>query len=446
MTKYLTMKVTDAERVRELEVSVLSLEREVETLKEKKQDLHAQLMGVAGTSGSDDLLVSFPCYEYCGRHPRKKFCDVPVEQFSNLFLQFEVAAKSVRDQNVLDLKCISELKNYVLEQEKAERAWRKKINELKDKTGIDLAHCSEPQRENLLSLQSYQPDAYMEEIAARRKLLQKEIHAASLLVKAKGKTIQIGREHAESLKNLQTEISQLTNDIRVLKRDIEVHKNAIDDARELEEGVIHYLEEKKSVEASSRMLVEQVEQLVESLGEEREVMWVEKYGPQERLLKAQDYRLGQLEKRRRVAEGCLCHHCSVKAVNAILESKWESVPVEGLDSREDLLDVDRVIPADERIHPALHNLLVREKERLAQAICKINILVAEKESVIAAQACKLEALSRACNQSIQELDDVTSSAAFEEESLRLQALQWARQQRSYYYDLVKEKNRLSSGK
>lgn len=438
------MKVTDAERARKLEASVLMLEREVKALKEKKESLHSQLVAATGTSGSDDILVSFPCYEYCGRHPQKKFCDVPIEQFSNLSLQFEVATKSVRDQNNLDMKCISELKKYIKEQEQTERRWRKKIKDLKDKTGVDLASCSDLQRQNLLKLQSYESDTCIKEIEARRKLLNKEIYLASLLVKSKGKTLQKAKERVDELENIQNENSQLANDIRVIRRDIDVEKNGIEDAEVLWNSVATGLEEKKNVEATSRLLVEQVQQLVQNLSEEREVMLLEKYGPQERLLKAQDYRLRQLEKRRRAAEGCLRHHCSINAVNAILESKWESSPVASAETLDNLLDVDRVIPADEQIHPALHNLFVREKERLAQVICKINILVAEKESVMAAQACKLEALSRACNQSIQELDDVINSAAFEEESLRQQAVQWARQQRDYYCDLMREKSRLLS--
>lgn len=438
------MKITEAERVRELEILVHTLEQELSTLKEKKENFQSQLTVVTGSSSKADLLEQFPCYEYCGRRPRKKFRDLPIEQVCNLVQQFEVATKSVRDQNALDSKCITELKNYIREQEQGEITWRKKINDLKDKTGVDLAHCTTSQREHLLSLQSFESEAFMEEAAARRKLLRKEIQAASTLVKAKGKTILIGKEKTESVEALQCEIKQLINDVRVVRRDIEVETNALEDERVLESDVQSSLEEKKNVENNNRMLIEQVEQLVQSLTEEREVMRLEKYAPQERLLKAQDYRLRQLEKRRKATEICLRHHCSIRAVNAILESKWEAAPVETLDGRDDLLDVDRVIPEDEKIHPALHNLFLREKERLAQAICKMNIVVAEKESVMASQACKLEALSRACNHSIQELDDTANKTAFEQEDLRREAQEWAHQQRLFYYELVREKNTLSA--
>lgn len=436
------MKASEVERVRELEAAIASREREIENLKEQKSQLQSQL--VTMSSSGDDLLACYPVYEYCGRRAKKNIRDVPVEQVGNMVLQFEVATRAVQHQNAQDAQAITELKHYIREQQKSEKMWLTKRRELADKTGIDLTYASAARRSDLMNLQAYQAEASAEEVDGMKRLLQKEINAANVIRAAKGRTIELGHKQMEERNEMINAIDQLYNNIRVADRDLDLLAIEMDKLRASEEGVIQCIEDHDSKEAHNQMLVEQVEQLVVSLKEEREVLLLDKCEPQERLLKAQDFRLRQLERRLKATERCLRHNCSIKDVNAILESKWDNIAPDALEMRDDLLDLERVIPSEEKVHPALYNLFLREKEKLAQSICKINILVAEKESVMASQACRLEALSRACNQSIQELDDVANNAAFEEEKQRRQALDWARQQRNYYCDLLQEKSALSS--
>lgn len=436
------MRASETERIRALQAAVAAREQEIEALKEQKSQLQSQL--VTASASGEDLLGCYPVYDYCGRKPRKNIRDVPVEQYSNIIVQFEVATKGVEHQNAQDLLAMTELKTYIREQERAERMWVEKKKKLAEKIGFDLPSSSPARRAQLMELQGYQPEADAEEIEARKKIVAREINAALFLRYCKGKTIEIMKNKLKERDGMVDVIDQLYNNIRVADRDLELLNQEMDKLRASEEGVIQCIEDKETEAGNQQILIEQVEQLVQTIKEEKEVLLLDTCEPQERILKAQDYRLQQLEKRLKVTERCLRNNCSIKDVKAILETKWESASPETLELRDDLMDIDRIIPADEKIHPALYNLFLREKEILAQAICKINILVAEKESVMASQACKLEALSRACNQSIQDLDDVANSAAFDEEKQRQLALDWARQQRTLYLALLREKTTLEA--
>eukprot|EP00796_Vickermania_ingenoplastis_P005487 gene5487-3961_t len=432
------MRPSEVERIRELEGAIAAREREIEELKEHKEQLQSQLVSISASG--EDLLRCYPVYDYCGRRPKKNIREVPIEQFSNTLVQFDVATKAVKHQNAQDTIAVTELKNYIREQGRAEKLWREKKQKLAEETGIDLPYTSAARRSELMEMQAYQPEADPRELDARRKILLKELAAGQLIRAAKGKTIEVAKKKLAEREEMVTAIDELYNDIRVADRDIELTNQEVDRLRGSEEHAVQCIEYKNSEESHKHLLVEQVQQLVQNLNEERQELVLDKCDPQERVMKAQDYRIRQLEKRLKATERCLRNNCSIKDVQAILESKWDAVTPESLELQGDLMDIERIIPADEKVHPGLYNLFLREKEKLAQSICKINILVAEKESVMASQACKLEALSRACNQAIQELDEVANNAAFEEEKQRRQALEWAREQRAYYCELLQEKN------
>lgn len=435
------MRSSGQERARELEAAIAVRKQELDELKEQRHQLESQL--ITASASGEDLLGCYPVYEYCGRRPRRSLKDVPIEQVGNVTIQFEAAMKAIEHQNSQDDLMIAELKKSIRQQEYAEKLWREKKNELAKKTGVDLAFSSAARRTELMNLQGYRPDASPEEVEARKRILRKEMAAGRLIRFLKGKTIETAHRQMEERNEMVNAIDQLYNDIRVMDRDLEEQNRQIEELRMDEEDVIKVLDDRDATEARNQLLIEQVQLLVQSVREEKLDVLLTKCEPQTRVLKAQEYRLNQLEKRQRMTEECLKSNCSIKDVSAIVEAKWESLPPDALVVEDRHMDVEAILPADEKIHPALFNLFLREKEKLAQGICKFNVLVAEKESALASQVCKLEALSRACNQSIQELDDTANGAAFEEEGQRCQALEWAKQQRALYSDLLYEKNKLT---
>lgn len=417
-----------------------ALDREVEELTKRKTELQTQL--VSYSSSDDDLLACYPAYEFCGSRPLRDIRHIPLEQVGNIDLQLHVATDAIHHQNKMDTQTITELKEYIKEQEKMEKMFLAKDKELCDKTGFDFRVSSAVIQPELINSPVFEGETAPGELEVRKKLLAKEIKAAASLVQLKGKTIEFGHKKMEEREEMIKAIDMLYNDLRVADRDMEIQENQLVALRTSEEDLMQQLEVANGIEGQKQMLVDNVKQLVLTIREEREGVELDKCEPQERLLKAQDYRLQQLKKRLHVAEKCLQQNCSIKDVNAIMENKWLTACPETFASRDDLMDLERVIPAEEKIHPALYNLFLREKERLSKSICKMNVVAAEKESVMASQSCRLEALSRACNNSIQELDDVAAKAAFAEEKQRREVFEWARQQRAYYCELLQERNEL----
>lgn len=437
-TRKVIMRATEAERERELETAITLREREIEELEEQKRILQSQMVVATPALRSDPLLASYPALDYCGRKPRLSIRSIPIEQVGNTLSQLSIAERAIKQQNSKDSREIKNLRRLLREQEKRCSNWTAKAQALSDESGIDLKCISEKDL-NALSVDDAGNGNIIEETNARRLVVLKEIKAGEVIRHKKGNVIKALTDDIENCGIIDT-IDEIYNQIRVVDRDISVEMTAIA-RRTLEvEEVDACLEEKAlATESASRMLMEQD---VLDLRAEKEEMVNSQRIPQERVVKAQDYRLSQLESRLKAVDKALSSNHLTRDVQKIIANNWAYNTIDVSENREDLYDIERIIPAQEKIHPGLYNLFLTEKEKSTRTVSVLNIVTKEKEEVKAALTCKLEAKCREYTMLIQQLDELASSANYAEEEQRKQALLWVREHRAYYNRLLAEKQQL----
>ncbi|EPY26871.1 hypothetical protein AGDE_11050 [Angomonas deanei] len=343
------MRATAAEREREVEAAISLRENEINTLEERKKTLQSQLVVSQPSLREDPLLSSFPILDYCGKNAKYPIKSVPLEQVGNVLSQFDIAAKAIALRNKEDRVIVKDLRREIRTQEKKYVTWSEKKRRLADESGIDLKFITPQSREASFNLQNYTSEASIEEIEVRGKIIQKEIRAGKLIVEKKGKTVNELAKLVEERKGLIDEIDELYNQIRVTERDIAVEEEQIQDLVIDQEDVDFYLTEKKNhSESPSRALIEQD---VVTLKAEKEDTVNEQRIPQERVVKAQDYRLSQLEARLKAIEKALRHNKLKKEVDNIVSNSWAANTIEVPDSQEELYDIEAIIPAQEQVHP-----------------------------------------------------------------------------------------------
>ncbi|EPY27386.1 hypothetical protein STCU_05777 [Strigomonas culicis] len=434
------MRATAAERERELEVAISLREKEIQELEERKAALKSQLVVATPALREDPLLASFPILDYCGKRAKKSLLTVPLEQVGNVLSQFDIAARAIALKNKEDGVQLSALRRQLGEQEKRHNQYSEKKQRIADEAGIDIKFITPKSHGGDFALQDYCSEATIEELDTRKKVVLKETHAAKTIAAKKCNAIAELSQLVQDRKGLIDQIDELYNEIRVVDRDIAIEEEAIAHLTEDNKDADLWLADKNAPpEATSRALIEQD---VIDLKLQKEETINEQRIPQERVVKAQDYRLAQLTKRLECVDRALKHNRLSRDVNRIVSSNWSEHTIEVPESREELYEIELIIPAQEKIHPGIYNLLLTEKEKTARNVSVLNISAKEKEEVIAALSCKLEALSRECNLAIQQLDELASGSAFAEESQRTEALQWVREQRSYYNDLYVERQKL----
>ncbi|CCW68209.1 unnamed protein product [Phytomonas sp. Hart1] len=427
------MQATESERVKELETAIALRKKEKEELERKKALLQSEALDPDAGPRIDALLDSFPVLEHYVAGARKSIQDIPVEQVVHVLSQLQIAERAIIKQNANDAAEVKGLQRSFEKQQSKHTALSAKIQELS--ASLKLSRIAEGR-------QPPQVIPPLVELKARKKLIQREIRAGNVVREKKGNAIHKLSEMVANHRSVIDEIDELYNQLRVLDNECAVEMERIECLSAEVEEAESYLERKRqATDPVSCLLVKQ--NVIELKTGKNEVTNLQRI-PQERVVKAQDYRLAQLERRLKAIETTLQNNHLKRDVDKILTRKWLANTIAVSEDPKDFYDIEQIIPAQEKIHPGVYNLFLSEKEKMARTVSLLNIGTKEKEEVIASQVCKLEALCREFNMIIEELDELTANTTHIEEEERKRALAFIQEQRSYIYNLICEKKKYLS--
>ncbi|KAG5498141.1 hypothetical protein GH5_02940 [Leishmania sp. Ghana 2012 LV757] len=431
------MKATRAAREREVLASIAIREREIAALEQEKSELQSCMAVAKPKTCEDELLASFPVLNYCGKKPRQPISSVSVAQYGNIMIQLDIAKKAIDAQNQKDRSDIQELRRLIREQEKQHKAIVQKTERLAEDVGINVKLLTERQRDEIIKMHGYMTDVSLTELEARMRLVDHEVKAAKIIAEKKGAAIVALTKLVEKRRSTIDDIDSLYNQIRIVDRDTVVVSEELTRVNADIQDADAWLEARPNpADTVARKVID--EESAAILGEKEQSV-NEHRVPQERVIKAQDYRIAQLEKRAKIADKALKSNGLYHEVDKIVARSWSRREVEVPEALEELYDIEKIIPAQEKIHPGVYNLLLTEKERMARTVSILTISAKEKEEVIAALTTRLEKLAAECNAAIQELDNYASGLVFAEEKQRVQALKWVCEQREHCAKLSQQK-------
>ncbi|KAG5472590.1 hypothetical protein LSCM1_03995 [Leishmania martiniquensis] len=431
------MKATRALREREVLASIAIREREIAALEQEKSDLQSCMPVAKPKMREDPLLASFPVLDYCGRKPRQPISSVSVAHYGNIMIQLDIAKKAIDAQNQKDRSDIQELHRLIREQEKQYKAITQKTERLAEDAGIDLKFLSENRRDELIKMQDSAQDVSLTELEARMRLVDHEVKAAKIIAEKKGAAIVALAKMVEKRRSTIDDIDSLYNQIRIVDRDTVVVSEELTRVNADIQDADAWLEARPNpADSVARKVIDEESAAIRG---EKEQTVNEQRVPQERVIKAQDYRIAQLEKRAKIVEKALKSNGLSREVDKVVARSWSRREVEVPEAEEELYDIEKILPAQEKIHPGVYNLLLTEKERMARIVSILTISAKEKEEVIASLTTRLEKLAAECNAAIQELDNYASEMVFAEEEQRVQALKWVCDQRQHCAALSQQK-------
>lgn len=439
----LSIKRNSIERQRELESALALRQREVGELLQRKAQLEEELSMSLGVPDADDLSAAFPVLDYCGVRPKKDARQLHVEQIGSVMAQFDIAGKALTQRNRALRREVNELNRRIEVEGKRYRQAKQDTKQLADTTGA-LVNCPAGRVDGRNSLQSENPtDATLEKLEAQKALVAKEIRLGRLILKKKENAIlsmvSALRERAALFDN----IDELNNEIRVVDRDIKCEEETLRELNADYDAVIAKLNKfGANNECASRLLASSgIAEIKGEIGERVNVL----RRAQEKIIKAQDRRIELLERRLGCIDKALQNNHLARDVNAYLTTKWSnSKELLPLESTEEQYNLDAIEPADEKCPSAICDLLSLEEKKLCGRMRILNCVKEEKERVIDALTCKVRALCREWQETIQELDQIASEAAYEEERQRIETMQYIQEQRIQYSNLFLEKQRLKS--
>lgn len=437
------MRHNTTERRKELECAVALRQKEAEELQRRKAQLEEEISAdPAGTTHPDDLSAAYPVLDYCGARPKKDVRSIPIEQVGGVMAQFELVKGNVAQRNRALQRQVHDLNRRI---EVEGRRWRKvkqDTTSLADATGA-LINAPSGSNERESVPRANDADVTLEELEMRKALIAKEIRVGRQILEKKEKAILSMVDKIRERENLLDEIDALNNDIRVVDRDRKCEEETLRGLTAENDIVTAKLTkfEENNESASCLLIKSDIAEIKEEIGETVKGS----RRSQERIMKAQDYRLEQLERRMECIEKALKSNRLARNVNTSLTRGWEAsngLILSGDDV--DMYDLDAINPAEEKCHPAIYKLLLIEKDRLSRRNTLLDTLADEKGRVVAALTCKVEALSRDCQEAIQDLDQVVSGAAYEEEKQRIKAMEYIHEQRMHYCSLLLEKVKLKT--
>ncbi|RNF05425.1 uncharacterized protein Tco025E_07784 [Trypanosoma conorhini] len=429
-------------RRKELEFAVALRQKELEDLRQRKAELEQGLCLTPDALATDGLYAVFPVLEYCGAKPRKDVRSIPIEHVGSVLTQFEVASKALSDRNQALRHEVRELNRRIKAEGKSCAKVRENTTQLEHTTGVTAKPGNHANGSKPLVLQN-DTEVTLQELESRKALIAKEIRTGELLVKKKELSLVEMASISQQRQAVLDEIDALNNDIRVTDRDLKCEKETLQALIAEHDDVDARLQKALAARESTLLLTSQ--EGVAELKSEIHGTVADTRQRQERVIKTQNYRIEQLEHRLECIETALKNNHFTRAVDAALSRSWASKgELMTLANEEDMYDADKINPTQERCHPAIYNLFATERDRLSRYISLLELVGGEKEAVIVALRCKAQALSEECQDAIEELDQVTSDAAYEEENQRIKAIEYVEEQRMRYADLFLEKSKLKS--
>jgi hypothetical protein len=285
---------------------------------------------------------------------------------------------------------------------------------------------------------------------ARLLLVAKEIRDAQVVIAKKQQTIRDLEKTIKKQTALERATLDIYNTIRVKDREVREQKIVLEKLMTEHESIDARLRKMQAIEAVSveNKMLENVaaikQQVAYGAAEEQQV--------HQRVIKVQEFRLAQLQRRLRIISDALASHHLRDDVEVMISEALElqhrqnegpgnsqfgsggspnssaaspsrprgreravggasrvptkastsslsparsqyadpiSMEVASL-SEDELFDVDLIVPPNERVHPAIYSLLISEKERLDKKVGLQRILIAEKGAAMEMTKGKLE--------------------------------------------------------
>lgn len=413
------------ERRRELE-SVLALRRsEVALLREQKTRLLSELLqqrrdgsaaaGEGGgpsnatdataTAGSQMNPLDLPILRLCEAHPRNF-------RTSDL-VGMQAGIDSLTHYTMVLKKGIEHREAQIAEINESEAELQRRIDEVIALTGVveGTAATGVPAA-TFTSTDSYeQKNAKVQELRHRASKLKQEIRVASLLIPKKTKAI----EELQAAIDKRVETIESThacyNELRVLSRTIEERKCELKGLLESHEEMDRILDQQSSKRPGA--ILDRETSLLR--GELKSIQLNDRR-TQERVSKAQEFRLEQLRSRLQTIRACLVNQQLDSHVDDILIAYHcdnDSVSQAGMlvrVDRTDLYDVDAIMPPSEHVHGAIHQLLHDERRIRAKTVSTMRLMLRERDEAIDALAVKVSGMVEKYEAAIRELERSTIEA------------------------------------
>lgn len=477
------------EKLHELQASVVVRQQEIQQLVHRRTELLEELgsgmnlnegPSSSGASRSKRLLTSIPAEAmkdasfrpfdalFTAAHPvLERYVTgkdlvrpsrVPPEQLGNVTEQLVAVEKGLSSFNKMLVQTNADMQREITKSTVDTERLQKQIQLLSELSGLKLAPANEGKgnakqpastnqrsRAPAAAFQSAPTAKENEQLRFELLRLQKEKRMTDDLARRNEKVMQTLQAQLAARKTLHEKIGEQANRLRCLRRDAQERKTVLQRLLVEHEG----LDTKLTIAmtptgATSLMILDrdvtdlrrQVEDCVEG---QRRV--------QDRVIKAQDFRIQQLERRltavRRGVQNRRLDRDVAKIVNSLQASDAtvttsSEVP---LDIQE-LYDVDKILPADETVHPAIFSLLAEEKENLALRVHQYNTMLEEKDAAAEAVAHKIAELIEQYEEAKCLMSLTTTECKLEEDLCRQRAEGDVQQQREHYTELLREKTNL----
>lgn len=485
------MSIPKSERLQELQAALTLRQREISQLAKRKDELIEQqranhkssaLGSTSSTTSREDPVASFvadhPVFAFCfGRENEELVWKLPIEQIGNVVAQLEAGMVALRQNQ----KEITKSNDAVgVRQRKAaatEISLEEKIRSLGDATGLPVSRSStatmryktapiHAMLDETMAATGKETPAQLRQVIAKAR---KEIHMVEIMKKKNLAVIQGFEVSLKRQDAIKEDIVRHRNTIRCLERDITEKKLTLEtmllDHDVLDRQLTIAMKPKSGdrtraiLDRDVAELKRQVEDCVEG---ERRV--------QDRVIKAQEYRILQLEKRLSSVKRALQDHKLTNRVEAAIlatlverdderdsngsqRSSSSLSPARGgdlpagvdLNDKATLYNIDTIVPPQELVHPALYSLLASEKDALANVVSQQQSTLVERDQTVEVLALEVAKLTLALDEAQTLLDMTTAQIALIEDEQQDSLVEEVLEQREQYRALLENKSYLRRG-
>lgn len=485
------MSIPKSERLQELQAALTLRQREISQLGVRKSELIEQqrathkssaLGSTSSAASREDPVASFvadhPVFSFCfGRESEELVWKLPIEQIGNVIAQLDAGMLALRQKQKEVTKADDAAGVQQRKASAAELRLEERIRTLADATGLPKSHTSATTaaRYKTAPIGAMLDDVISgtETPAQLRQIInkaRKEIHMVEIM-KKKNLVVMQGFESALKRQDaIKEDIIRHRNKIRCLQRDVTEKKLTLEDMLMEHDVLDKQLTLAMKPQSGDRTraildrdvaeLKRQMEDCVEG---ERRV--------QDRVIKAQEYRILQLEKRLASVKRALQdHNLTNRVESAILatlvnqdggernsnDSRSSSAsmsPHRGgelplgvdLNDKAALYNIDTIVPPQELVHPALYSLLASEKDALAAAVSGQQTTLTSRDQTVESMALEVAKLTLALDEAQTLLDMTTTQIALIEDEQQDSLVEEVLEQREQYRALLHDKNQLRRG-
>jgi hypothetical protein len=466
------MSVQRITRVEDVKAAINLRVQEVRLLRQRRQELRGLLGLSAGDPDSQELETDDPTKQtvltlFCTTNSPRPFV-VPPEQIGNFVSQLSIAIEKLRHRTKSVFQVTREIDLLSKSYDRHGMRIAEQLNYMTELTGIPscrltrkvveryrstpvgvhistspTAEHEPPKRESLSAVSVADGKKEIESLKCAIASITKEIHASHAIKNKKDRLIRELQGALERKEDIEARVGEMECVMQCMERDIKVKQRELEKLMEQHERIDAEITSalhsravtcEAALDSDIAAIRKQIELTVEG---QRRV--------QDRVIKAQEYRIHQLEKRCEAVECSIRNHSLSATVERLLQSLIDEkdefnerqivVPL----ATDDLYGIDQIIPPQETVHAAIYSLFVSDKERLAKVIAQKRQALHEKKVLQQSLSDKVEELTANYDEVVGLLEAAAAEASTEEELTRQSAICDASLLRKQYQALMKEK-------